>query len=121
MTTADFRITGIALHGRHGARPEERTLGQHFKLDLDITADIGAAETSDALDDTLHYGQVVKAAMHVFNERPYNLIEAVAGAIADVLMRDFPKIQRVRVTVHKPSAPIAAIFDDLSASLERRR
>ena len=36
MATAEFRITRLALHGRHGVLEAERSLGQHFFLDLDI-------------------------------------------------------------------------------------
>ena len=121
MTIAEFRITGLALHGRHGVLEAERSLGQHFFLDLKITADIGDAVASDKIEDTLHYGQVIKAASSTFNAKPYNLIEAAAGAVGDDLLARFPKIVSVRVTVHKPSAPVAAIIDDLAVTVERRR
>ncbi len=121
MATAEFTITGIALHGRHGALEAERSLGQKFFVDLDIVAEIGNAAASDKLDETLHYGLVIKAAIHAFNARPLNLIEAAAGAVGDVLLAEFPKIVSVRVTVHKPNAPIAAIIDDLAVTVERRR
>jgi dihydroneopterin aldolase len=121
MALAEFDIKGIALHGRHGALDAERTLGQKFALDLHIVAEIGSAATSDKLDETLHYGQVIKAAVAAFNERPLNLIEAAAGSVGDALLAQFPKIASVRVTVHKPSAPIAAIIDDLAVTVERRR
>ena len=121
MANAEFRITGLALHGRHGALAAERSLGQHFFLDLEITADIGDAITSDALDDTLHYGQVIKAASEAFNERTFNLIEAAAGAVGDSLLARFSKIVSIRVTVHKPAAPVAALIDDLAVTVERHR
>ncbi|HVY18489.1 MAG TPA: dihydroneopterin aldolase [Bauldia sp.] len=121
MALADISITGIALHGRHGALEAERSLGQKFALDLAIVADIGDAQRTDRLEDTLHYGQVVKAAVSAFNAKSLNLIEAAAGAVADELIARFDKIVSVRVTVHKPSAPIAAIIDDLAVTVERRR
>lgn len=121
MSTAEFTVSRIAVHGRHGVLEAERSLGQRFFIDLAITAEIGEASTSDRLDDTLHYGQVIKAAVAAFNARPLNLIEAAAGAVADDLMGRFAKIVSVRVTVHKPSAPIAAIIDDLAVTVERRR
>ena len=121
MAIAEFRITGIALHGRHGVLEAERSLGQKFFLDLEITAEIGDASTSDRLDETLHYGQVIKAAVAAFNARTLNLIEAAAGAVADELLARFAKILVARVTVHKPSAPIAAVIDDLAVTIERRR
>jgi 7,8-dihydroneopterin aldolase/epimerase/oxygenase len=121
MTIAEFRIARLALHGRHGALAAERALGQRFFLDLEIAAEIGAALETDDVADTLHYGQVIKAASAAFNERPFNLIEAAAGHVADDLLARFPAIRSVRVTVHKPSAPVAAIIDDLAAIVERRR
>jgi dihydroneopterin aldolase len=33
----------------------------------------------------------------------------------------FPRISSVKVTVHKPHAPIAAIFDDVGVVLTRTR
>ena len=121
MPTAEFRITRIALHGRHGARAEEQALGQHFFLDLAITADVGNALVSDRVEDTLHYGQVIKAASAAFNARTFNLIEAAAAAVADDLLARFPAIVKIGVTVHKPAAPVSAIIEDLSATVERRR
>lgn len=121
MTIAEFRISRLALHGRHGALEAERSLGQRFFLDLEITADIGNALETDEVADTLHYGQAIKAATAAFNERPFNLIEAAAGHVADDLLARFPAIRSVRVTVHKPSAPVAAIIDDLAATIERHR
>jgi len=121
MAIAEFRISRLALHGRHGALEAERSLGQRFFLDIEITADIGEALATDDVGDTLHYGQVIKAAAAAFNARSFNLIEAAAGAVADDLLARFPAILGVRITVHKPSAPVAAIIDDLSATVERRR
>jgi dihydroneopterin aldolase len=121
MATADFCITGLALHGRHGALEAERSLGQHFLLDIDLTAEVGTALTSDKVEDTLHYGHVIKAASAAFGAQPYNLIETLAAAVADALLEQFPAIRRARITVHKPNAPVEAIIADLSATVERRR
>ena len=121
MANAVFSITGLALHARHGALEAERSLGQRFFLDLVIAADVGAALVSDELEDSVHYGQVIKAASTAFTARPFSLIEAAAAAVADDLLNRFPKIVSVSVTVHKPAAPVAAIIDDLSATVERTR
>ena len=121
MATVEFRITGLRLHGRHGVLDAERALGQHFLLDIDLTAEVGAALVSDKVEETVHYGHVIKAVTAAFGARPYNLIEALAAAVADDLLAKFPAIQRARVTVHKPSAPVAAIIGDLSATVEKRR
>jgi dihydroneopterin aldolase len=121
LAKADFQISGLTLHGRHGALEAERSLGQHFIVDVALTADVGDALTSDKVEDTIHYGHVIKAVVATFETRWYNLIEALAAAIADDLMARFPKIERLRITVHKPNAPVAAIIGDLAVSVERQR
>lgn len=121
MATAKIKISRLALHGRHGVLEAEQKLGQRFFLDLDITAEIGGATETDNVEDTLHYGQVIKKASAAFNERHFNLIEAAAAHVADVLMADFPQILAIEVTAHKPAAPIAAIIDGLSVTIDKRR
>ncbi len=121
MAETIFRIDRIALHARHGALEEERTLGQHFFLDIEFAAEIDAALSSDALEDSVHYGDVIKAASRVFTGHHFHLIEAAAAAVAEDLLHRFPRIVRVAVTVRKPHAPIAAIFDGIATTVERRR
>ena len=121
MALPVFRIERLALHARHGAKEAERSLGQRFYLDIVFTADIGAALASDALADSVHYGDVIKAASRTFTAREYNLIEAAGAAVADALLVTFPKIAAVSVTVHKPAAPVAAILDMISVTVERSR
>ena len=121
MATAEIRIMGLALHGRHGVLQAERDLGQHFSLDLVINAEIGNAASTDRLDETLHYGQVIKATTAAFNARTFSLIEAAAGSVAEALLTGFPQIVSIRVTVHKPNAPVAASITDLAVTVERHR
>jgi dihydroneopterin aldolase len=49
------------------------------------------------------------------------LLERAAGAVADAILAAFPRIGSVKVTVHKPHAPIAAIFEDVGVVLTRSR
>ena len=121
MSIAIFRIKRLALHARHGTKEAERSLGQRFFLDIAVTADIGDAARSDRLDESVHYGDVIKAAAAIFTGRDFNLIEAAANAVAEDLLRRFARIVAVTVTVHKPAAPVASILDDISATVERRR
>jgi 7,8-dihydroneopterin aldolase/epimerase/oxygenase len=121
MTVTVFRIERLALHAHHGVHEAERTLGQRFFLDIVVTADVERALHTDEIDDSVHYGHVIKAATSTFTGRTFNLIEAAASAVADDLLSRFGKIVAVKVTVHKPSAPITAFVADISATVERRR
>jgi dihydroneopterin aldolase len=114
-------VTGIALHAYHGVMKHEATVGQTFKLDIVLHIELGNASRSDRLADTVSYDEVVKAASRAFCERRYRLVEAAAGAVAEALLTGFAPVSEVRVTVHKPHAPIAATFDDVGVSIVRRR
>jgi dihydroneopterin aldolase len=41
--------------------------------------------------------------------------------VADAILAAFPRIRTVKVAVHKPHAPIAAIFEDVGVVLTRNR
>jgi len=114
-------ITGLALHAYHGVMPHEGKVGQSFKLDLLLDIDLTEASRSDRLANTVSYDQVATIASEAFCAQRYRLIEAAAGAVIEALLRKFPAVMRVRITIHKPHAPIAATFDDVGVIIARSR
>jgi dihydroneopterin aldolase len=120
MTDSIF-INGLALHAYHGVMPHEGKVGQTFKLDLLLDIDLTEAARSDRLAHTVSYDQVAAVASEAFCEERYRLIEAAAGAVIDALLRKFPSVKRVQITIHKPHAPIAATFDDVGVVIARSR
>jgi dihydroneopterin aldolase len=99
----------------------ESRVGQRFVLDLELTTDLADAARSDKLADTVSYSAIVEVASQAFATQSHKLVEAAAGAVADAVLAAFSRIASVRVTVHKPQAPIAAIFADVGVTLWRRR
>ena len=120
MTDSIF-ITGLALHAFHGVMPHEGEVGQTFKIDILLDIDLSEASLSDRLAHTVSYDQVTDAAREAFCSQRYRLIEAAAGAVASALLERFTLATTVRVTIHKPHAPIAATFDDVGVTITRTR
>jgi len=120
MTDAIF-VSGLALHAYHGVMQHEAKVGQTFHLDLVLDIDLDEASRSDKLKDTVSYDMVVETASEAFCARRYRLVEAAAGAVADAVLQRCPHVRSVRVTVHKPHAPIAAAFDDVGVTITRSR
>lgn len=114
-------IRGLTVHAFHGVMAHEAKVGQTFSLDLDLTIDLSDAARTDRLKHTVSYDQVAATASEAFCARRYKLIEAAAGAVADAVLAKFGRIAAVRVTVHKPHAPIAATFDDVGITISRSR
>jgi 7,8-dihydroneopterin aldolase/epimerase/oxygenase len=114
-------VTGLALHAYHGVMPHEGKVGQPFILDLELDIDLQNAAKSDKLADTVSYDAVVNVASRTFTGKRYRLVEAAAGAVADAVLQNFPRINKIRITVRKPHAPVAAIFTDVGVTLTRSR
>lgn len=114
-------VRGLALHAYHGVMPHEAKVGQTFMLDLDLEIDLSAATRSDKVIDTVSYDKVVECTAEAFCSERHRLIEAAAGCVADAMLAAFPRVRSVRVTIHKPHAPIAATFEDVGVTLVRSR
>ncbi len=118
--TDRIRLAGIEVFAYHGVLEEERRSGQRFVIDVVLELDLSAAGSSDVLEDTVDYGALAVAIETVGSSERWNLIERVAERIADtILERDL--VAAVEVTVHKPQAPIAVPFEDVSVSVRRTR
>jgi dihydroneopterin aldolase len=117
--TVTIEVRGLELLGRHGVFEEERRDGQRFLFDLwlDVPDD---AVTSDRLEDAVDYREVVALVREISDGRAFRLLEALAGALADALLRRFP-VERVRVRVRKPDVRLAASVDHAAVTVERAR
>jgi 7,8-dihydroneopterin aldolase/epimerase/oxygenase len=120
MTDTIF-ITGVVIHARHGVMEHETAIGQRFIIDLELSADLSESSRTDRLVDTVSYSSVVTIASAAFKDVNYKLLERAAGAVADAILAAFARVDAVKVTVHKPHAPIAAIFEDVGVILTRTR
>ncbi len=113
-----IRLRGVRGFGHHGVFEHERREGQEFSVDLVLRTDTRVAAASDDLADTVDYGVIARDVHGVLTGEPVNLIETLAGRIADVCLAH-PRIAAVEVTVHKPSAPITVPFDDVTVCIVR--
>jgi 7,8-dihydroneopterin aldolase/epimerase/oxygenase len=114
-------VTGLLVHAHHGVMPHEEEVGQRFVIDLELTVDLAHAGRSDKLADTVSYSSIVDTATRAFTGKSFRLVETAAAITAETLLAGFPKVSAVRITVHKPHAPIAAIFNDVGVSILRKR
>lgn len=113
-------LTGLRVRGNHGVFEHEKRDGQEFVVDITLWLDLSSASKTDSLAETYHYGELAEMAAAIIGGEPCDLIETVAGQIADAAMTD-TRLHAVEVTVHKPSAPIPLTFDDVSVTIRRSR
>jgi dihydroneopterin aldolase len=111
-------LTGLEVFGHHGVFEHEKRDGQNFVVDITIWLDLHPAADTDDLTKTVHYGELAQVAAGIIAGPAKDLIEAVAGEIAEAVLTGFP-VESVEVTIHKPAAPIPLTFADVSVTLYR--
>jgi dihydroneopterin aldolase len=102
---ATIQLRGLSLLGVHGVLPEEQQRAQPFEVDIDLTVDISKAAATDALEDTIDYGEITTMVARVVNDESYALIEKLATRIGEVCRTD-PRVTGVIVTVKKMRPPV---------------
>ena len=118
--TDRITLTGLRVRGRHGVFDFERADGQDFVVDVELEFDTTAAAASDDLADTVHYGELAEALAAVIAGEPVNLLETLADRLCRVCLAD-TRVAAATVVVHKPQAPIALSFADVSVTIRRAR
>jgi dihydroneopterin aldolase len=112
-----IEIEGLEVIGFHGATRREKKEGQPFLFDVYLIAH-DAGVRSDQLADTVDYTRVVERVREICENRRFNLIEALAAAVVDDLMDNFP-ISRARVRVRKPKVRLGLPVEFTAATIER--
>ena len=114
----ELAVLGLECWAHHGVFEHERREGQRFVVDLVLGLDTAPVAAADDLSGTVDYGSLAMAVKAAVEKDPVDLIETVAQRIADVCLTD-DRVHWVRVTVHKPDAPIDATFSDVAMTITR--
>ena len=112
-------LNGIKGFGYHGVFDHEAKNGQEFIVDVEMQLDLSHASKSDDLNDTVDYGAVATLVVEEITGVRVQLIERLAGRIADRIKSEYPRISTVVVTVHKPKAPVSEDVADISVTISR--
>jgi dihydroneopterin aldolase len=111
-------LRGLELEGRHGVLPRERRHGQRFLFDVSL--DVGEAGLSDRIEDAVDYREVARCVREVSDGHAFQLLEALAEAVANALLERFP-VASARVRVRKPDVRLDRPVEYAAVTAERRR
>ena len=109
-------LRDLRLFGHHGVHAHEKENGQDFLFDVDL--DVGERGVSDRLEDAVDYRDVALAVQEVSDARSYDLLEALANAVAEELLRRFAA-ERVFVRVVKPAVKPGGLDGTAGISVSR--
>lgn len=88
---------------------------------VDVDLSVARLPANDRLGETIDYATVADLVIEIVESGPYQLIETLANEIASRILASEPLAEGVRVTVHKPEAPLAQPFSDVAVSIIRSR
>lgn len=102
----------------HGCYDMEQKVGNHFSVDLRITAILGDAAEKDDVTCTVNYlkaYEIVAAQMKVTQRT----LERVAENIITALYNAFPEIKHVSCTVAKIAPPLGGKIGRVAVTIQR--
>lgn len=111
-------LRGLAAEAIHGVLPEEHLAAQPFVVDLRIWLDASEAARSDEIGRTVSYADIAEEVAGILTGEPVRLLETLGQRIAEAIL-SHERVLGVEVTVHKPRAPIARPFSDVSVTVRR--
>ncbi|MBZ9608575.1 2-amino-4-hydroxy-6-hydroxymethyldihydropteridine diphosphokinase [Clostridium estertheticum] len=113
-------IKDLEVYGHHGVFKEEKTLGQRFLISLELFLSLREAGITDDLTKTVHYGELCQLVEEEFNKESYDLIEKATEKLAEFILLKYDLVQRVKVKIKKPWAPIGKPLQYAAVEIDRK-
>ncbi|MBW9144365.1 2-amino-4-hydroxy-6-hydroxymethyldihydropteridine diphosphokinase [Clostridium sp. CM028] len=113
-------IKDLEVYGHHGVFKEEKTLGQRFLISLELFLSLREAGITDDLTRTVHYGELCQLVEEEFNKESYDLIEKATEKLAEFILLKYDLVQRVKVKIKKPWAPIGKPLQYAAVEIDRK-
>lgn len=114
-------LDSMLFMGTHGVFEEEQQNPQPFEVDVELALDLGPAGRSDNLDLTVDYSRVFTQVGEIVTTTRFRLIEALAEAIAQELLRTWPAADQVTVRIRKPAVDLGGAFSAVGIEIRRAR
>ena len=114
----DIRLEGMEFRAYHGCYETERVVGNRFRVDLELTTELGDVAAEDSVEKAVNYLEVygvVREQMAVTQRT----IERVAMNIIDAIHAGFPQVRHVKCTVSKLAPPLGGKLERVSVVLEK--
>lgn len=104
MMECSVKLEKMRFYAYHGVMEQERRVGNHFEVTLEVWYPFHKALESDNLEDTLNY-----ATLYAIVERemaiPSQLLEYVAGRIINAIKSEIPQVTAGVISVTKLHPP----------------
>lgn len=113
-------LENVRFFGHHGVTKAQQSAGAWFSVDVELALDLTPASLSDDLGATVDYGLVARRIVEIGTKGRVNLLERLAGLLADALLREFPA-REVRLRVRKLTPPMEGLHGVPGVEITRTR
>jgi 7,8-dihydroneopterin aldolase/epimerase/oxygenase len=113
-------LDDVRFYGHHGVSSAEQSVGAWFSVHVELALDLRPAALSDDVNTTVDYSVIARRIVEIGTGERVNLLERLAGRIADALLGEWPTRQ-VRVQVRKLTAPLSGLTGIPGVELTRAR
>ncbi len=112
-------IEGLRVNAVIGVFDWERQIEQPILIDIIMLVDTRAAAASDDLNDAVNYALASEQVTELTRSLQPQLLETLASKVAEMLLNNFPTVERVQVRVKKPLAVKSAQAVGIEITRER--
>lgn len=97
----------MRFYAHHGFFEEEQKVGGQYEVTVSVEIDMDLSAKTDVLENTINYQEIYDVvAIEMGNSS--KLIENVAARILNVLVKKFPQILSIDVSLSKINPPLGA-------------
>ena len=114
-------LEAMLFMGYVGVLAEEKERGQLFEINLILHCRQLKAVDTDLLVQTVDYAAVYQLVADIMKTARFDLIERLAGYLAEQVLHRYRLVHGLEVTVRKPQAPIDGQFKAMGVSIYRER
>jgi dihydroneopterin aldolase/2-amino-4-hydroxy-6-hydroxymethyldihydropteridine diphosphokinase len=114
-----IKISNLEVFAYHGVLKEENALGQKFLISAELFTDVLEAAHEDNISKSINYASVCKTIALFLKEHTYQLIETTADRLAEHLLKTYDHIEKIKIEIKKPWAPIQMTLETVSVIVER--
>ena len=120
ITQSSIQLHDMRFYAYHGVMEQERRVGGQYLVALCVKADLSRAVVSDSVADTVNYAALYEVVAREMAQ-PSQLLEHVAGRVAQRVLDDFPQVEQLSIRITKCNPPMGADSKGASVEIKMKR
>lgn len=118
MPEFEIQLRDVMLFGRHGVLPQERQLGNQYRINVRLRIDASSFDAeADTLSSTISYADVFDMLKEEM-DRSASLLESVAVRLSISLRQRWPHIRKGSIEIVKTVPPIPEMIGEAGVKYE---